>query len=139
MRSVRLSDAGGDTLEAGRARVNIKIAALGFATAGTDPLMRKVAFEALTNAAIAYYSALVRTPIDKLSIGTPNEESAARLMWAACAYAASRVGADSNAQLARAGLAAVCQSAVMLCQSMDPNGAKRGRVVDSGLELESGI
>ena len=104
-------------------RTNLKLAALGYASARqmvkADPDLMRIAVASLCQAAVHYYEALTGKRADlggaaRSITETPQHHA---LVLAALAYASARSGPDA-AVVSNAGLAALCQAAVRYTEAL---------------------
>lgn len=113
---VELSDARGDTLEAGRARVRLKLSAIAWAhsQAGLDTGagVQRAALGMLVEAGVRYWEAIMNRKYE----GDRSLERTDILKVAAHAYAGARHGVDANVEICRAGLGALCEAAIRFCE-----------------------
>lgn len=139
--NVRVSGTG-DSHAAGRSRLRLKLAAIGYVNArhgvDTDVGLARAGRALLRTAAIEYYEAVTgadpkhrpnsaRLPLDN---GT--------LELAAIAYVNARHGVDADSGLARAGLALLAQAAMEFYETLVGADPKK-RAVDPYLQLANGI
>jgi hypothetical protein len=137
--SVRVSDARGDSAKIGAARVQLKLAALGYAGVrhglDADPAIVQHAVNMLCEAAARYYGQLSGRPVTGRGLRL-DHDACTRLRLAAVAYAGVRHGADANEESARAGLGIVCQASIRYCEALV--GGKPPPVTDPHLQLDGG-
>jgi hypothetical protein len=113
---VDLSDSRGDSIEAGRGRVRLKLSAIAYAHClsglDTGSGVTEAALEMLISAAIYYWEALM----NKKYKGDADPKRAKYLKVAAIAYANARHGVDANIEICRAGLGGLCEAAIKFCE-----------------------
>lgn len=110
---------GGDTHEAGRARVRLKLGALGYVNArhgvDGDAQLAREGMTRLCGLAVEYYAALTGTPAPRPSLD-PRDQIGLKL--AAIAYVSARHGIDGDVGIAREGLAMLCASALAYAEAV---------------------
>lgn len=113
---VALSDTHGDSIEAGRARVRLKLSAIAWShsQAGIDTSagVSRAALGMLVESAVRYWEALMNRKYE----GDRAFERTDLLKVAALAYAGARHGVDANVEICRAGLGALCEAAIRFCE-----------------------
>jgi len=112
---VQVSDARGDSVEAGRARVRLKLGAIAYVNAqiGIDANIdvSGAALDVLCEAAVHYWEAVTARKYS----GQIDRENATKLRVAALAYVNCRHGVDATQEIARAGMGVLCEAAVLFC------------------------
>ena len=115
---VELSDARGDSIQAGQARVRLKLGAIAYASAqvglDVDAKLARVALGALIEAGIRYWEAVT----GKRFTAKVDFTRADELRVAALAYVNARHGVDANIEIARAGMGVLCEASINYCQDL---------------------
>jgi hypothetical protein len=136
--NVRVSSTG-DSHAAGRARLRLKLAAIGYVNVrhgvDADVAQARAARTDLRGVAIEYYEAVtgirLKRPLDHLQFDNGVLERAA------IAYVNARHGVDADTGLARAGLALLAQAAMEYYEMITGADPKQ-RPVDPHLQLSNG-
>jgi hypothetical protein len=114
---VSVSDARGDSIPAGQARVRLKLGAIAYAhsqvgiSASID--IAGAALEVLCDAAVHYWEVITGRKFDRAI----DHAAATKLRVAALAYVNSRYGVDATQEMARAGMAILCEASILFCES----------------------
>lgn len=110
----------GDSHAAGRARLKLKLAAIGYVNVrhgiDADVKVCRAGLALLCNTALEYYRALM--PAGPAAVvGSGDLRGTEQIQLAAVAYVNARHGVDGDAGLARAGLALLCSVAIEYSES----------------------
>jgi hypothetical protein len=136
---VRVSSVG-DSHAAGRARLKLKLAAIGYVNTrhgiDADVGLSRAGLALLTCAAVEYYAGL--TGADMKGRSASPARQLEDLQLAAIAYVNARHGVDADVGLARTGLALLAQAAIAYGEAIIGADPKQ-RPVDPHLQLGNGI
>jgi hypothetical protein len=131
----------GDSHAMGRARVRLKLAAIGYVNSrhgiDTDAGLTRAGRALLYTTALEYYEAVTGADPKKRAVEPDFKIDNPRLNIAAIAYVNARHGIDADVGLSRAGLALLCNAAIEYCEVL-MGGAPRKRPIDPALQLENG-
>lgn len=115
---VSVSDAGGDTREAGGARVRLKLGAIAYVNSqiGIDASIdiAGAALDVLCESGVHYWE----TVTGRKFTGEVDRSAATKLRVAALAYVNARHGVDATIEIARAGMAILCEAAMLFCDGL---------------------
>jgi hypothetical protein len=130
----------GDTHAAGRARLKLKLAAIGYVNVrhGIDADIKvcRAGETLLCMAALEYYRALLPSA-PPINVGSGDLRATEQLRLGAVAYVNARHGVDGDAGLARAGMALLCSVAIEYAESRIGADPKK-RPVDPQLQQLNG-
>jgi len=117
---VQVSDTHGDSLEAGQARVRLKLGALAYVNSqiGIDANLdlSALALEVLAESAVRYWEVLTKQKFEaRIDIGM-----AGPIRVAALAYVNARHGVDATQEIAQAGMHMLCQASIAFVESLLP-------------------
>ena len=115
---VSVSSTGGDSLQAGQARVRLKLAAIAYVNCqiGVEASLdlATAGLELLCESAVCFWEVVTKQKFTrKIDLS-----AATRLRVAALGYVNSRHGVDATTDIARAGMEALCQASVRYCESL---------------------
>lgn len=125
---VAVSDARGDSVQAGQARVRLKLGAIAYVNSqiGIDASIdiSGAALEVLCHSAVCYWE----TVTNRKFVGQVDFGAATNLRVASLAYVNSRHGVDATVEMARAGMGVLCDAAMQFCEEMAaPDAPKTAR------------
>lgn len=115
---VSVSDARGDSVPAGQARVRLKLGAIAWVSsqigisASID--IAGAALDVLCEAAVHYWQVVT----GRVFTGQIDHAAAAKLRVAALAYVNARHGSDTNVEMTRAGMSYLCEASILFCESL---------------------
>lgn len=115
---VSVSDSRGDSIQAGQARVRLKLGAIAYTnaqigiTASID--LAGAALDVLCESAVNYWEVVTGRKFD----GKIDHAAATKLRVAALAYVNARHGVDATIEMARAGMAVLCEAAMLFCDDL---------------------
>lgn len=117
---VSVSDARGDSVESGRARVILKLGAIAYVNSqiGIDANVdvSGVALDALCESAVQYWQTVTR----KKYTGPIDRSEATKLRVAALAYVNARHGVDATVEMSRMGMGILAEAALAYVESLIP-------------------
>lgn len=137
---VRVSSTG-DSHASGRARLRLKLAAIGYVNArhgvDTDVGLARAGRDLLRAAAVEYYETVTGVDSKNRPSKSQLQHDNGNLELAAIAYVSARHGVDADAGLSRAGMALLAQAAMEYYETLTGADPKK-RPADPYLQLDGG-